>query len=1067
MAGIVGRAVVLVSAATQQIPGQIARAFSGLTKALANPLTLATAAVPLLSAALQGAAAYAAGLVAILGAIGPALAAVGGAAASAFTLFAGVLGVTLAALKTDSEMLTRFQEAARGLGSEFKRVGLAAQTTLLPALTSALATATDAIPTLEVFAERMGAGIGAAAERMSELVLSSDWTLEAIDNLGVSGSQQIATLGNTIGNLIATVLHLADAASPVFTRFLGWLDQVVLGWRDWYRTGNDVTAWFTAAGDRMAQVWRILSDVFGGVFNVMKAGAPVGAQLLDGIERMMARFSEFTGSLEGQQTLRLWFEDSLPMIREVNALLGTVTGSLMAFMFDGGKSTSLDIFATLRTDLLPAISEMLGAMQESGPSVVSAITSVSSALSSLAETGVIQQWMAIWADLLGAISTLLSYPIVAQIVAWTAVLTPFLLGIGKIVGAFMAFGGLFASGGSLAFVTTFITATLWPAIMTAFTAIAGVITGTVLPALGALWAALMANPVVLIIAAVVALVAALILAYKKSETFRNIVDTVGRTIRDVLVAAFDKLKAAWEAVWPVLQAGWEGLLALGRKLWDGLQAVWDGIKAGFDLFTTIFTGGDVAGKFGTFIDTITQPLQGLVQIFRGAWEMISGIFTGDWDKFTDGIANVIGGVVRLFLGMPSRIIQAVLPLLGQLLNWLLGLWASLGAAVLSGITTVIEFFKELPAKAMAAYIAFALWFRNWALGLWDSARSAFLEGVDRVVTFATELPGRIMDGLIGLAVSLATWASDAWTSAKSNTEARANELVEWVKGLPERIINGVSSLATLVAAWAVNTWNTAKTNFTTGINATIALVKALPDKAYTAIVSLIQRYAAWGASVWIGVREAFNNGINTAVALVKALPSKALNALGNLKDRLFSAGRDLVEGFKRGLNSAVDGIVRAAKDLAGKVVGAIKSALGIASPSKVAYGLGGYTGEGFEGGLADRIKSAALTAQKYAAAVADAMRTDLSLDRIFEDGSVLKAGQARGTVTAADVRAGGAFFGSGAGQAVTVNQTINAPQNMSAEQVAKASFDRAGYALSSYTNTPKSSVAARLAGTDS
>jgi hypothetical protein len=66
----------------------------------------------------------------------------------------------------------------------------------------------------------------------------------------------------------------------------------------------------------------------------------------------------------------------------------------------------------------------------------------------------------------------------------------------------------------------------------------------------ALNAALTANPIGLVIAAIALLVAGIVLAYKKSETFRDIVDSVFRFLKTVVVGYIniyiDTLKKVWE-----------------------------------------------------------------------------------------------------------------------------------------------------------------------------------------------------------------------------------------------------------------------------------------------------------------------------------------------------------------------------------------------------------------------------------------------------------------------------------------------------------------------------------------
>jgi hypothetical protein len=87
---------------------------------------------------------------------------------------------------------------------------------------------------------------------------------------------------------------------------------------------------------------------------------------------------------------------------------------------------------------------------------------------------------------------------------------------------------------------------------------------------------LTANPIGLVIAAIAALVVGLVVAYKKSETFRNIVN-----------GAFDAVKGASQALWDRIKAffGWlgDGFRKMGQLAGDFRQAIgnaWDAVKRG-------------------------------------------------------------------------------------------------------------------------------------------------------------------------------------------------------------------------------------------------------------------------------------------------------------------------------------------------------------------------------------------------------------------------------------------------------------------------------------------------------
>lgn len=124
-------------------------------------------------------------------------------------------------------------------------------------------------------------------------------------------------------------------------------------------------------------------------------------------------------------------------------------------------------------------------------------------------------------------------------------------------------------------------------------------------------AALTANPIGIVIIAIVALVAAVVIAYKKSETFRKIVH------------------AAFRAV-----------VVAGKWLWSGLKAAFSGIKSGLvavGQFAVNLKNRVVAGfnAVVAFIKGVPAKIRALGSKFADAGRAIM-------DRIIDGIKNAAG-----------------------------------------------------------------------------------------------------------------------------------------------------------------------------------------------------------------------------------------------------------------------------------------------------------------------------------------------------------------------------------------------------------------------------------------
>lgn len=144
-------------------------------------------------------------------------------------------------------------------------------------------------------------------------------------------------------------------------------------------------------------------------------------------------------------------------------------------------------------------------------------------------------------------------------------------------------------------------------------------------------AALSANPIGLVIVAIAALAAGLVIAYKRSETFREIVNAAFGAVKNavgLLDAAFDRLLAAATAAFNWIASHWKiGLFALG-PIGAAIYVIernWDSLRGAAQA---------AAGAISSVIDTI-----------RRAFGRIEGFTFGALEDAIRGIANALGDVV--------------------------------------------------------------------------------------------------------------------------------------------------------------------------------------------------------------------------------------------------------------------------------------------------------------------------------------------------------------------------------------------------------------------------------------
>lgn len=107
--------------------------------------------------------------------------------------------------------------------------------------------------------------------------------------------------------------------------------------------------------------------------------------------------------------------------------------------------------------------------------------------------------------------------------------------------------------------------------------------------------------------------------------------------------------------------------------------------------------------------------------------------------------------------------------------------------------------------------------------------------------------------------------------------------------------------------------------------------------------------AAIGGVIAFGA--AVISGIVGAVQAIPAVLDSAKAALAGWASSAIEAAANFISGLVSGITGGAGMVVDAIKGLASNALGAFKGVLGIASPSRVMLQMGGYTAEGFAGGM--------------------------------------------------------------------------------------------------------------------
>lgn len=202
---------------------------------------------------------------------------------------------------------------------------------------------------------------------------------------------------------------------------------------------------------------------------------------------------------------------------------------------------------------------------------------------------------------------------------------------------------------------------------TAATKVAAVVTKAWAGVQAAFNAVMSANPLVLVGVAIAALVAGVVIAYKKFDWFRELVDKIGRALKTGFVAAWETVKK----VVGVVVSAVVGYFNLWKR---AAEVVVDAIVGYFTFYKNALTAAvgfvrDGIGRIVEFFMSIPGKIAALPgrmlelgkNIVGGIWEGISG--AGSWlmGKIKEWALSVIPGWMKRVLGIssPSKVTAAL------------------------------------------------------------------------------------------------------------------------------------------------------------------------------------------------------------------------------------------------------------------------------------------------------------------------------------------------------------------------------------------------------------------------
>lgn len=331
---------------------------------------------------------------------------------------------------------------------------------------------------------------------------------------------------------------------------------------------------------------------------------------------------------------------------------------------------------------------------------------------------------------------------VIAIVGIVAAIGPMAVIIGKIMTGLVALKGAFIAVKAVMLSTKVITVALTVASV-AYAAATKVIRAVTIAWTAVQWAlnaALLANPIGLIIIAIAALVAGIIYAWTNFEWFRDVVTAVWNAIWAVVETVVgwivDAVTAAWDWIVGVTETVWPAIQAVIETVWNFIQKVVETVVSFIvayirTYFTIIKTVATVIWKaVQKVIETVWKGIQKVVRTvvrwitsyIQAQFNIVKTIVTTVWNAIQRIIQTAVNTIQTIIRG-----IQAVIGIVRGIFN-------SVKSAIQTALNAAVDFVKSVPGRIIAVFSGAAGWLvsagRDIIMGLVGGIRSAVGSAVE-------------------------------------------------------------------------------------------------------------------------------------------------------------------------------------------------------------------------------------------------------------------------------------------------------------------------------------------------
>ncbi|WP_323706888.1 peptidoglycan DD-metalloendopeptidase family protein [Mammaliicoccus vitulinus] len=792
-------------------------------------------------------------------------------------------------LSVTSEV-NKYKSSLSGLKSEWEGLIAQNQAAIFNTMSNGINIARTALTNLNPFLTKTAGLIEQTSSKIKNWVTDSTNAKSAFKLLNTTGVTVFGNLLNAGVKSLDGITHLLVQFGPLFDWVGAGVDNMASKFKNWANstgTDNSVKNFIQYTKTNLPIVGAIFGNIFGGIVNLFRAFSGHSHNVMVGIQGVTQSFKEWTAEVSKSQGFKdfiSYLETNGPKVWQ---LIKNITQSLWHL------AVGMAPIGAKVLSIAVATTGWLNALLKANPEIgkfVGLLTAVAGA------------------------ALIIGKPIIIA------------------VGAIKGFMGVLDK-------------------VSPKTAKAGKSAGWLSKAFGGIRLVLvnvarfMLGPWGL---AIMALVGGLVLAYKKSEAFRNIVNGAFTSVKNGVIKFVNIVR-------PLVMSAIDSIVKFGTQLGNQLREFWkqngstimQAVRNIGNVVKTVFNAMYAIIKFvmpavkaivSNAWSGIKQIIKGALNIILGAVKVFSGLLTGNFKVVWSGIKQIFRGAIGIIVGVVrtsfvGTIISLIVKFSGNIKKHISNMWKAVRGFFVNSISGIYNWTKK---KFTQLYNTIRSIFNNvskFLRSIWTSIKNFIVKTATNIWTQVKNKFTGLYKSVRSIFNSISKFSRNLWTNLKNAVTKIAQKFWTNIKNNFTGLYKTTRNIFNNLSKFARNLWTALKNSITKTAQSLWTNVKNKFTGMWKSVKGLLNRLRNFSRDAWNGIKNKTTDLVNGAKKnVVNGFKSmweggkKWINKLGSFisnakegfKKKAKSLGLSAANGAISGLNKMIGGINKISKAITDK-----------------------------------------------------------------------------------------------------------------------------------------------------